>query len=130
MYLQRFEHKSTRLLSPRITIVRFHQKFNTFNVDSLLADSCETSYLLVHTHRVELKVRVGERARVIVDIIWVLFKVLPYHSNPTTTTDATYLHKCLDIPKSHRQRPPSLHLNTARFSGNRYVEVRTHRTSG
>ena len=79
MYLQGFEHKTTRLLSPKITIVRvrFHQKFHIQAgiVDSSLADNCRTSYLLVHTHRVELKVRVGERARVIVDVIWVLFKV-------------------------------------------------------
>jgi hypothetical protein len=93
LYLQLLEHNTARLLSPRITIVRFHQKVHTFNpiTGLLVADNCGTSYLLVHSHRVELKVRVRERARVVVDKIWVLFKVsgASYHFILTQRTFAS-----------------------------------------
>lgn len=65
IYLQRYEYQTTTLLSPRI----YGCPFSPDNVGSSLADNCGTSYLLVHSHWVQLKVRVRERARVVVDKI-------------------------------------------------------------
>ena len=132
VFIQRFEH---RLTSPRITIVHFHPKFYTFNPITWILRCQTTAGPLIYWYTLTLlnsKYALENAPGLLLTKSGFCSKsvVLPYHFVPTTTTDTTYLRKCPGTPKSHRQRPPSLHLNTARFSDNIYVYVRTHRTSG